>query len=110
MVRGVQRDVEDAVPCGVVQLSGVVRKPREGQAPPLRGAGLPGCGANNGTSRTPSPTGWCKYRAWYINRGRGKPLATVPGAKSGAKRRKPVDFPPVFCAVADRPRDAAPLS
>ena len=33
------RDVGDAVPYGAVQISDVVRKPREGQAPPLRGGG-----------------------------------------------------------------------
>ena len=31
-----RRDVGDAVPYGVVRISGVVRRPREGQAPPLR--------------------------------------------------------------------------
>ncbi len=35
------RDVEDAVPYGVVQISRVVRKPREGQAPPLRDGAKP---------------------------------------------------------------------
>ncbi len=57
------RDVEDAVPYGMTQISGVVRRPREGQAPPLRGGGGRTWCENRarvricGTSRTPSPTG-----------------------------------------------------
>ncbi len=35
------RDVEDAVPYGMVQISGVVRKPQEGQASPLRDGAKP---------------------------------------------------------------------
>ena len=70
---------------------------REGQAPPLRGAGLPGRGANNGMSRTPSPAGWCNYRAWYVNRGRGKPLpcgggrvCLGAGRTTGRRGRRPL--------------------
>ena len=37
LARNRQRDVEDAGPYRMVQKTGVVRKPREGQAPPLRG-------------------------------------------------------------------------
>ena len=45
-----KRDVEDAVPYGIVQISGVVRKPREGQAPPLRGRTYAGAGTGDTSS------------------------------------------------------------
>ncbi len=58
-------------PTGWCEISGVVRKAREGQAPPLRGGAKPtrdvedavpyGVVRNqHGTSGTPSPTGWCE--------------------------------------------------
>ena len=57
-------------PAGRCGITGVVRRPREGQAPPLRG----GCEISGavrfcGTSRTPSPTGWCKKQAWCVTAG-----------------------------------------
>ena len=78
-VRDVQRDVEDAVPYGMEQKTGVVRKPREGQAPPLRKRGVPGCGTYNGTSRTPSPTGVDRTRP----RNRGRLIAAPTGTDAG---------------------------
>ena len=48
-------------PTGWCENAGAVRRPREGQAPPLRGECDTGTPVRiGGTSRTPSPAGWCE--------------------------------------------------
>ena len=72
------RDVEDAVPYGIVQISGVVRKPREGQAPPLRDGAKPWVWVQIcGTSRTPSPTGGRQAVRFRRRGGRPRPPADM---------------------------------
>ena len=42
---------------------------REGQAPPLRGADVPGCGSDSGPPGASAPAGWCKsahFCAFYV--------------------------------------------
>ena len=51
------RDVEDAVPYGAVQISDVVRKLREGQAPPLRARPYRGAGQGDGRRRISAESG-----------------------------------------------------
>ena len=59
-----------------MQGGGMVRRPREGQAPPLRDG--------------------AKYQAWCVDRGRGKPLpyGTVRNNRCGANPRDVEDAVP----------------
>ena len=78
------RDVEDAVPYGVVRSRGAVRRPREGQAPPLRGGANIRRGAWTAGGASPSPTGWCEAVRRCVDRGTSRTPSPTGSAKMGS--------------------------
>ena len=93
------RDVEDAVPYGCAADAGFRRRggrPRppadmeEGRRNGPPGASAPteadGGGCESAGGASPSPTGWCEYQAWCVDRGRGKPLPYGVVRSRGVRR------------------------